>query len=104
MTVPFLTGSIITANLPTVYQRIGHAAPGLIATTSGNDCPHGGKFVLVLHNLSQMSCSTEIGDIPKGRKLTDIFGNELTIRSPAPTPPLSSLMAMAIGDFASTEQ
>ncbi|WP_247279613.1 MULTISPECIES: alpha-amylase family glycosyl hydrolase [unclassified Bradyrhizobium] len=62
-----------------------------------------GKFVLVLHNLSQTSCSTEIWDIPKGRKLTDIFGNRIYDPTLPPTPLLSSLMAMAIGGFASTE-
>ncbi|MGY4622572.1 alpha-amylase family protein [Bradyrhizobium sp. USDA 4486] len=36
-----------------------------------------GKSVLVLHNLSQNGCCTEIKDVPAGRKLTDIFGNRI---------------------------
>jgi len=60
-------------------------------TVPENDCPAvliqhfvwEGKSVLVLHNLSQNGCGTEVKDVPAGRKLTDIFGNRIYDKSSA---------------------
>lgn len=42
-----------------------------------------GRAVLILHNLSQDQCSTHVTDLPKGRKLTDVFGNRIYPSKPS---------------------
>ena len=41
------------------------------------------RAVLILHNLSQAECSTHVKDLPKGRKLIDVFGNRIYSSKPS---------------------